>query len=102
MADYLNSGKNILKIVGPKAFPNFKKIFGDKVVGIFLKCKDCETMEKRLREKRTDISESDLQVRLKQANEDLSFEKFYDYSVINPEGHPEIAVAEIEKIIKSY
>ena len=33
-------------------------------------------------------------------SQSITFEKFYDYSVINPEGHPEEAIEEVEKIIK--
>lgn len=98
----LEQGENQIKIVGPKMFPNFKKIFGKKVIGIYIKYEDIDLMKKRIAETRPDITPKDLEVRYNQAKEDIKFEKYYDYSVINPEGHPEKAVEEIKNIINKF
>jgi guanylate kinase len=95
----LDEGKNIIKIVGPKSFTNFKNIFGDKVVGIFIKFENLGLLKTRIKKNRPDITEADLETRFAQAHKDMEFEKYYNYSVINPEGHPEIAIREVENII---
>jgi len=97
--DALDQGKNIIKIVGPKSFPNFKNIFGDQVVGIFIKFEDINLLKTRIKKNRPDITHEDLEIRFKQSFADMEFEKYYDYSVINPEGNPQIAISEVENII---
>ncbi len=34
------------------------------------------------------------------ARQEADYEKYYDYAVVNPEGHPEKAIEEVEKIIQ--
>lgn len=97
---FLESGENQIKIVGPKMFHNFKNLFGDKVVGIYLDYENIDLMKNRIRSTRPDMTEQDLEVRFNQAKQDIAFKKYYDYIVINPEGHPEIAVSKVEEIIK--
>ena len=96
----LDAGKNIIKVVGPKSVPNFKNIFSDQAIGIFVKFDNIELLKNRIRKNRPDTSEQDIEIRFKQAFEDMKYERFSDYSVVNPEGHPEQAISEVENIIK--
>jgi len=96
----LNSGKNLIKVVGPKSLVNFKKLFPGQLVGIFLKYENLDILKDRIRKNRPDITEEDLETRYNQAFEDMKCEKDYDYSVENPEGHPEIAIKKVTEIIE--
>lgn len=96
----LDEGKNIIKIVGPKSFPNFKNIFGVQVVGIFIKFENINLLKTRILKNRPDITQKDLETRFNQAFDDMEYEKYYNYSVVNPEGRPEKAISKVEKIIQ--
>lgn len=91
-------GKNILKEVEVNGGMNYKKLYPDAVL-IFVKA-DLEDIKNRLISRGQNTTE-EIEARLKTAEEELKYEKEYDFSVINPEGHPEKAIWEIEKIIKT-
>jgi len=65
---------------------------------IFLTCK-LEFLEKRM-QKRKDTKKEHIKYRLELAKKEMSRANEYDYTVENPEGHPEHAVDEVVKIIK--
>jgi len=92
----LVNGKNVLKEVEVNGGVAMKKIY-PQVVLIFIK-NDLETIKNRLI-KRGQNTPTEIEERLKTAQKELEFEKFYDYSVTNPEGHPEKAIGKVEKII---
>lgn len=50
---------------------------------------------------RRNLPEEDILRRIESAKFELTFIKNYDYAIENVEGHPEIAVKEIERIIES-
>lgn len=90
-------GKNVLKEVEVNGGMAYKKLYPDAVL-IFVKA-DLEDIKNRL-QKRGQNTVEEIKARLATARRELKYEKEYDYSVINPEGHPEKAVGEIEKIIQ--
>ena len=96
----LKKGVNIIKIVGPKSFVNFRKIFGDRAIGIFIKYESLDELKPRLKRSRPDINKEEIEKRYCQAVKDMGYEKDYNYSVFNPEGHPESAAERIKQIIK--
>jgi len=49
---------------------------------------------------RGEVPETDILERIATAKREITYEKNYQYSIINPEGHPEVAIAEVENIIK--
>ena len=49
---------------------------------VFFRTKDMETLEKRLRNRKTDTEEV-IQLRLKNAQKELEYEPKYDYTIIN-------------------
>jgi guanylate kinase len=97
---FLDTGSNLIKIVGPKSFSNFKRIFGVRVVGIFIKYKNIDLLKQRLQKSRPGIKAKDLELRYAQAFKDMTYEQNFDFSIVNPEGHPEKAIGGVEKIIK--
>ena len=94
----LQNGKNILKEVEVNGGMNYKKLYPDTVL-IFIKA-DLTEIKNRLI-KRGQNNEEEIETRLATAQRELQYEKEYDYSIINPEGHPEKAIEEVGKIIKT-
>ena len=93
----ISSGKNVLKEIEVNGAMNLKKLLPGAIL-IFIKS-DLKDIENRLihRGQNTDI---EIEERLNTCKKELTFEKEYDYAVINPEGHPEKAIEEVEKIIR--
>ena len=95
----INENKNAIRDVDPieggklyrKFFPHAKQIFITADLG---------SIRQRLINRGQNTSE-EIEARLKIAEEEMKHAKYYDYVVENTEGHPEKAVAEIEKIIKN-
>ena len=50
---------------------------------------------------RGNISEEEIQTRIQTAKQEKEYEKYYNYSVVNPEGRPERAIKEVENIIQN-
>lgn len=100
ITESLERGKNLIKVIGPKSISNLRKIFGNKIVSIFLKFQNLNLLKERIKKNRPDSSNEDIEIRYNQGLKDMEFEKYYDYSVVNPEGHPERAIEEVEKIIQ--
>ena len=65
---------------------------------MFFRTKDMETLEKRLRNRKTD-SEEVIQLRLKNAAKELEYEPKYDYTIINDD--IEMSCQELINIINS-
>lgn len=99
----LNEGKNVLMEIDVKGVANIKDKYNP--VTIFIKYEP-GTLEELIRNRlkndpsRMDVSEEEIQTRIATAKKEANYEKDYDYAVINPEGHPEQAIAEVENIIK--
>jgi guanylate kinase len=94
----IGQGKNAIRDVDPvDGGKAFRKAF-PKAVQFFVTA-DLKDIRQRLIS-RGQNRPDEIEDRIKFAEEELKHAKFYDYIVTNPEGHPEKAVAEIEKIIK--
>ncbi len=97
----IENNLNQIKVVGPKMVANFKDVIGsDKVKAFFVKYENLELLKKRIAENRKDATPADIEIRFNQAKNDLEYEKDCNYSIINPEGHIEIAIEQISRIIK--
>lgn len=94
----LAEGKNIIKDIDVNGAMFYKKNFPDAIL-IFIKA-DLNLIKNRLVH-RGDTSNDAISARLKTAEKEMTFEKEYNYSIINPEGYPEIAAKEIEEIIQN-
>lgn len=98
--DLLEHGKYLIMEVDVKGTLDYQKIFDGRIVTIFVKYQNPQQLVKRIKKTRPEISQSDLANRLKTMAEELKYEKYYNHSVINPEGHPEKATEEVAKIIR--
>ena len=93
----LNQGKNILKEVEVNGGMAYKNLYPDATL-IFVKA-NIDEVRTRLNH-RGQNTNSEIEERLTIAEKELECEQEYDYSIINPEGQPEVAVKEIANIIK--
>lgn len=79
--DTLNKGHNIILEIDVQGGIQAKKRKQDAVL-IFCRTENEEVLEKRLRNRKTD-SEEIIELRLKNAKKELSYEKEYDYVIVN-------------------
>lgn len=93
----LKAGRNVLKEIEVNGAMNYKKFYKDAVL-IFVKT-NLDDIKKRLISRGQNTKEQ-INERLDIAKKELEYEKEYNYSVVNPEGHPEQAIEEVEKIIR--
>ena len=80
---------------------DYQKLYPDKVISIFIKYENPKQLIKRLKKNRPEISEKELQNRLKTMNKEMNYEKFYNYSIINVEGKPQEAINKVADIIRN-
>lgn len=92
----LAAGQNILKEIEVNGAMVYKKLYSNAIL-IFIKA-PIEDLKKRSMTRGQNTLE-EIEKRLQIAQTELAYEKDYDYVVVNPEGHPEKAVEEIENII---
>ena len=76
------------------------KDLGIRYTSIFLLPPSLESLEKRLRNRKTE-SDSELQQRLLTAKSELDYFPDYDYYVYNPDNNVEKAVTQIRHIISA-
>jgi len=78
---------------------NIKKMFGEKVLAIFIRPPSYEILESRLRSRATDSEES-LQKRLNKASWELTFERDFDEVIVNDT--LENAFKQAEKLVAGF
>ncbi len=91
------NGKNVIKEIEVNGGMSYKKLFPNATL-IFLKS-SLNQIENRLIERGQNTPEQ-IKDRLKIAKKELTYEAEYQYSILNPEGRPEVAIREVEKIIQ--
>lgn len=99
----LKNGKNVLMEMDVKGVTNIKEKY--QPVTIFLKYEAgnlADLIRHRIKNDpaRKDTTEEEIQTRITTAKKEADYEKDYDYAVVNPEGHPERAIRDVENIIK--
>lgn len=94
----LATGHNVIKEVEINGAMKYKNIYPEGIL-IFIKS-DINDIEQRLIERGQNTPEQ-IEERLNTAQVELKCEKDYNYSVVNPEGHPELAIKEVENIIEN-
>lgn len=77
----LNKGLNVILEIDVQGALIAKEKKKDAIL-VFFRTKDMETLENRLRNRKTD-SEEVIQLRLKNAAKELEYEPKYDYTIIN-------------------
>jgi guanylate kinase len=75
-------GKNVIFDVDVQGGLNLKKYFGKDSLSVFIKVRDKDTLEKRLRLRKTE-SEKGISMRLKKAAFEITFEDRFDSVIIN-------------------
>ena len=95
-------GKNIFLTIDVQGATKLKRE-KPEVVTIFLKFAG-DNLEQLVRDRigrdsARNLSEDEIESRIVSAQKEAEYIKYYDYVVDNPEGHPEVAVQEIQEII---
>ena len=103
IAQALNNTKSVIMEIDVQGATQVKKAMTEAVL-IFIKYEPGnleEIIRRRIQNdpKRGETTEEEIQTRIATAKKEAGYEKYYDYSVVNPEGHPEKAIKEVEKII---
>jgi guanylate kinase len=78
---------------------NLKSYFGENALSVFIQPPSVETLEERLRNRKTE-SEDKIQTRLKKAAEELKMSGHFDQVVVN--GNLDLTIDEVEKYVKEY
>lgn len=100
----LDSGKNAIMEIDVQGAKQVKEKLPEAIL-IFIKY-EAGDLEQAIRRRiqndpqRGETPEEEIERRIETAKKEIEFEKYYDFSVINPEGQPEKAIEEIEKIIR--
>ena len=77
----------------------YKEHYG--ATAIFIKPESIENLRARLLKRNPEIKDAELNMRLKNAKDEVeNEEKYYDYTIINKDGKLEEAILEAEEIIK--
>lgn len=101
--DALVNGKNILIEMDVQGVTNIWDKYNPVTIFISYQDGDLEALiRNRIKNDpgRGKVPEADIQERIATAKREATYEKNYQYKVINPEGHPEVAIREVETIIK--
>ena len=93
----LNKGLNVILEIDVQGALIAKETKKDAIL-VFFRTRDMETLENRLRNRKTD-SEEVIQLRLKNAAKELEYEPKYDYTIINDD--IEMSCQELINIINS-
>ena len=91
--------KVVIFDVDVKGGLKLKKFFGDAALAVFVKVPDFETLKERLQKRKTE-TDSQLQMRLSKATEEMKFEPFFDYTLVNRD--LEVSFKEAEKVIEDF
>src|SRR3990167_2740995 len=101
----LENEKNVLMEIDVKGARQVKKIMPETIL-IFIKYEG-DNIDQVIRNRikndpsRGQTTEEEIQTRIATARKEAEYEKEYDYSVVNPEGRPEEAIEEAERIIQN-
>ncbi|MCL5407483.1 MAG: guanylate kinase [Patescibacteria group bacterium] len=110
--EVLSSGRSAIMEIDVQGTMQVKKIVPEAIL-IFIKYEEGDPpageagLEKSVRRRiendkeRGETSEEEIKCRIESAKKEAEYKKYYNYVVTNPEGNPEAAVEEIEKIIGS-
>lgn len=92
-------GKHVIVDVDVKGGLNLKNLYRDKALAIFVKPPNIATLEKRLRNRKTD-SEEKLKERVQKAVKELTYEPKFDNTIVNDK--LEDALIESEKLVNQF
>jgi guanylate kinase len=75
-------GKNVIFDVDVQGGVNLKNFFGDRALAVFVKVPDLMTLRSRLENRNTESSTT-LENRLKKAAEEITYEQYFDVTLVN-------------------
>jgi len=88
------AGKHVLFDVDVKGGIKLKKYFGENALSVFVKVADISTLEMRLKHRNTE-SDKQLSKRLAKAEYEMTFESFFDVTLLSTELSKTLAKAEV-------
>lgn len=88
-----SKGHTILFDIDVKGGVNIKKIFGDAALAVFVKAPSVEDLRKRLIGRGTDTPDA-IEKRVAKAEEELTYEKYFDVVLVNDDLKTSLAQAE--------
>ena len=86
-------GHTILFDIDVKGGVNIKRIFGDAALAVFVKAPSVEELRSRLVGRGTDTPEA-IEKRVAKAEEELTYEKYFDVVLVNDDLSTSLAQAE--------
>ncbi|MFY0688806.1 MAG: guanylate kinase [Cyclobacteriaceae bacterium] len=92
-------GNHVLFDVDVVGGINLKKILGERALAVFVRIPDLETLEERLKGRKSETEES-IKARLGKATHELTFEKNFDISIINDDLAK--AVRQTENVVEEF
>ncbi len=97
--ELLEAGKNVILRKDVRGCMLIKKTMPEATL-VFIAAENLEILEQRIRARGTE-DEVSIKRRLNLAKSEMAYQDKFDYMVVNPSGHPEKALAEIEDIIQN-
>lgn len=94
-----SKGNTIIFDIDVKGGVNLKKLFGDQALAIFIKVPSIEELRQRLINRATDTPEA-IERRVAKAEEELTYESSFDYTLVNDD--LETALQQAETLIKNF
>lgn len=94
-----DSGKTVIFDVDVKGGLKLKEVYGDKALAVFVKVNSPEEIQKRLQSRETETAET-LATRLGKVQYEMSFEKEFDYVLVND--NLDNTLVEAESLIQSF
>jgi len=94
-----NRGEIVIFDVDVKGGMNLKKIFGSQALAVFIAPPSVEELYQRLENRGTDSPEV-IKTRIAKVNEELSYSRYFDKSIVNE--NLEIAKKEIENLVRNF
>ncbi len=94
-----SKGNTIIFDIDVKGGVNLKKLFKDQALAIFIKVPSIDELRQRLIKRATDTPEA-IEKRVAKAEEELTYEESFDYTLIND--NLETALSQAETLIKEF
>lgn len=94
-----SEGKTPVLDIDVKGAMNVKRMYGDKVLSIFIEPPSIEVLEQRLQRRGTDTAEN-ITMRINKAREEMSYRNSFDKVILNDD--IEKATAETRQLIQAF
>lgn len=99
----LAQGINLIGNLEKRGLKSYRQAFPpDQVLGIFIKPDSLKVLRKRFILRDPTISETEITKRINNAKKEMREEKYYDYTVLNPDGQINVAVTKTLRILRKF